>query len=122
MAKASWKRAEDDKVTPGTAQKVKARDGQCMAAFLDKELTTLCADAYGNPLVNGSYFALQRMHLDHVPDQTMMGKRAPSDEYHLIVVCPRHHLGGWATSVRGRTFEREYLLSLRTGSIDGKDQ
>lgn len=109
-------RAEEDKVQPGTAQKVKARDGRCMAPYLDRELQTPCADAFGNTLVNGSYGALMRMHLDHVPDLngTAMGDRPPSDEYHLIVICPKHHLGGWATSVRGRTFEREYLLSLRT--------
>lgn len=85
-----------------------------MAPVLDTELRSICTDQYGNTLVNGSYTALQRMHLDHVPgaNESAMGTRAKSDKEHLIVICPFHHLFGWATSKRGRSFERDYLASL----------
>lgn len=48
--------------------------------------------------------------LDHVKDQPMMGKRAPSDPEHLVVVCYYHHLGGWATA--NRPALRAYLRSV----------
>jgi hypothetical protein len=85
-----------------------------MAPGLDPLLTTPCADTFGNPLTNGTYQALQKMQLDHVPgaNESAMGKRAASDKEHLITICPSHHLHGWATSKRGRAFEREYLASL----------
>lgn len=52
--------------------------------------------------------------LDHVRDQPMMGKRAPSDERHLVALCSLHHQGMndkggriWATA--NRPVLREYL-------------
>lgn len=86
-----------------------------MAPYLDADLQSPCADTWGNRLVPGSYTALAALHLDHVPDEnaTAMGDRAPSDQWHLLAICPTHHLHGWATSKRGRTFERAYLQSLR---------
>jgi hypothetical protein len=87
-----------------------------MAPVLDRELETECADMFGNHLEPGSYHALASLQLDHVKDagKQAMGERAPSDEYHLIAICPRHHLyDGWATSRRGRGMERAYLMSLR---------
>ena len=51
-----------------------------------------------------------RLQLDHVKDQPMMGKRAPSDLAHLATVCERHHLGGWATSHRPEL--RQYLREV----------
>jgi len=41
-----------------------------------------------------------RLTLDHVKDQPMMGRRAPSDPAHLVVICWHHHLDGWATAHR----------------------
>lgn len=85
-----------------------------MAPVLDKELMSLCGDQYGNAIDNGTYFALTKMHIDHVPaaGESGMGMRARSDKEHLIVICPKHHLFGWATSKRGRSLERDYLNSL----------
>jgi hypothetical protein len=86
-----------------------------MAPVLDTALTTECRDNWGARILTDSYTALQQvMELDHVPDETAMGKRAPSDANHLIVLCPYHHrASGWATSKRGRELERQYLRSLR---------
>jgi hypothetical protein len=51
-----------------------------------------------------------RLTLDHVKDQPRMGKRAPSDPAHLVVVCEQHHLGGWATAHRPEL--RAYLRGV----------
>lgn len=87
-----------------------------MAAALDRDLKSLCADSFGNPLPFGSYASLAKLEMDHVPDEnaTAMGDRPPSDPKHLIAICPFHHrLSGWATSKHGRSIERAYLASLR---------
>lgn len=112
-------RADDDKVTPELHAFILARDGRCMAPTLDLELKSECADQYGNALVNGTYHALQRMHLDHVPlpNEVAMSGRAKSIKERLVVICPKHHLFGWATSKRGRTFERDYLKSLYPDTV-----
>jgi hypothetical protein len=39
-----------------------------------------------------------------------MGKRAPSNVMHLVVICEQHHLQGWATS--HRPLLREYLKEV----------
>ena len=84
-----------DRVSPETAIAVFERDGGCMA-----------------PRLGGSFLDCDgRLTLDHVRDQPMMGKRAPSDPAHLVTLCERHHLwNGWATSHRPEI--REYLRSF----------
>lgn len=67
-----------------------------------------------------------RLTLDHVKDQAMMGKRAPSDEQHLVTLCAKHHLGEgdkggriWATA--HRPLLRAYLNAIygdRSGAVD----
>lgn len=108
-------RAAGDAVDPELWYRVLSRDGRCMAPAVDKGLATPCKDNWGNVLTFASYGDVQKLELDHVPDEGMngMGIRATSDEQHLIAICPSHHrLTGWATSKRGRGFEREYLRSL----------
>jgi hypothetical protein len=52
-----------------------------------------------------------RLTLDHVRDEPMMGKRAPSDERHLVSLCEFHHLwSSWATSHRPEL--RDYLAAV----------
>lgn len=77
---------------------VRRDGGACVApmiAMRAKELLDLCSG---------------RLTLDHVKDQPMMGKRAPSDPEHLVTLCWHHHLDGWATSHRPEL--REYLRSV----------
>ena len=81
-----------DPVTPEVYAAVLARDGRCVAPQLG-----------AGDLCDG------RLTLDHVKDQPMMGKRAPSDPAHLVALCWRHHLDGWATAHRPAL--REYLRS-----------
>ena len=56
-----------------------------------------------------------RYTLDHVNDQSTKGKRAPSDERHLVTLCEHHHLDyvagrNWATSHRPEL--RKYLREV----------
>lgn len=85
-----------DPVTTQVWSAVLRRDGGCIAARLGAP--TVCRG---------------RMTLDHVKDQPMMGKRAPSDLAHLVSLCYHHHLDGWATSHRPEL--RAYL-----GDISGR--
>lgn len=83
-----------DPVSPELRQAVLRRDGGCLGPRLDPT----------------SYECSGRLTLDHVKDQPMMGRRAPSDMAHLACLCWRHHLDGWATSHRPEL--REYLRSV----------
>ena len=68
-----------------------------------------CAAAFLDPLTSGP--CLGPLTLDHVKDQPMMGKRAPSDPQHLVTICLSHHVEtGWATS--HRPLLRTYLKAL----------
>lgn len=84
-----------DPVTPDVALAVLNRDAGCVAVVLGASPS----ECRG------------RLTLDHVKDQPRMGKRAPSDERHLVALCEAHHLWtGWATSHRPEL--REYLRSV----------
>ena len=72
-----------DPVKPDVALAVLRRDAGCVAVTLGEDPAT----CHG------------RLTLDHIKDQPRMGKRAPSDEAHLVSLCEQHHLwSGWATS------------------------
>jgi len=84
-----------DPVTREVALEVLHRDKGCVAVWLGES----GRDCRG------------RLTLDHVKDQPMMGKRAPSDPAHLVSLCQWHHVEtGWATSHRPEL--REYLKEV----------
>jgi hypothetical protein len=83
-----------DPVTPDLRLAVLHRDNGCVAVWLGE----FGAECRG------------RLTLDHVKDQPMMGKRAPSDMAHLVALCEHHHLDGWATSHRPEL--RAYLREV----------
>lgn len=83
-----------DPVTSDVALLVLQRDSGCVAVTLGQDPST----------------CVGRLQLDHVRDEPMMGKRAPSDPRHLVSVCAYHHLGGWATSHRPEL--RAYLREV----------
>ena len=125
-----------DPVTPETYEEVMSRDKAHRFANLcdqfsidpvedEKGATDMWAEATKKPCVApmldplGSGPCLGRMTLDHVHRQHggMMGKRAPSDPEHLVVLCARHHLGegdkGGRIWVAGkRTLIRAYLTAI----------
>jgi hypothetical protein len=88
------RRKHSDPVTPELYVAVLERDNGCVAVTLG-ELPDACRG---------------RLTLDHVRDQPMMGKRAPSDPAHLVSICEWHHLYGWATSHRPEL--RVYLREI----------
>lgn len=87
-----------DPVTPELRRLVLERDQTCLAPILDPSVSpTSC---------------LGPLTLDHVQDQYgRMGKRAPSDYFHLATLCWHHHLNGWATA--HRPVLRTYLGACR---------
>lgn len=94
------------RVTPDLHRRIVQRDG-CIVARYDRHHE--CRDAFGN--VHGPW-ALERLTVDHVKDDLMMGKRAPSDEFHLVGMC---HAANVGVPDRGlRAFEREYLAGLKS--------
>lgn len=107
--------ARKDPVTLETYSYVVARDGYwCVAPSLGAERP--CRNRWGDPIYETSgHFTSDDMTLDHVRDQPMMGKRAPSDPDHLVTLCWHHHLGGWATGHRPEL--REYLRLVGEGRV-----
>jgi hypothetical protein len=93
---------------------VLSRDGGCVAAALGAP--DLCKDVWGNTI---RWHDRDRMTLDHVQSGGgRMGKRAPSDEGHLVTLCAHHHLNGWATG--HRPLLRAYLAHVAgTGRDSG---
>ena len=87
------------------------RDGErCLAPLLDPDCGP-CGDQWGRALRPGRTEGLTQ---DHIKDQPMMGKKAPTDIDHLVTLCWKHHvLTGWATG--HRPLLRDYLASFHDG-------
>ncbi len=94
----------------GLHDAVMLRDGECFLHKLDS--AHVCRDRWGR---THSPYALDLLTLDHVKDHAMMGRRAPSDQWHLVAMCWAGNVGG--PSREERQAERSYLAALRaTGS------
>ena len=50
-----------------------------------------------------------RLTIEHVKTDLMMGKRAPSDQWHTLMACLGHNTG-WCLLAASKQLEREYLL------------
>lgn len=108
----------DDPVTAEVHDAVLIRDRyRCVALELDPEHT--CQDKWGRSLGRPD----RRMHpmhltLDHVKDEPMMGKRAPSDPAHLVTLCWGAHIHtSWATSHRPEL--RDHIARVRPAGRAG---
>jgi hypothetical protein len=96
-----------DGVTPALRQRVLQRDGYCFMLRLIGAQHE-CRDQWGVP---HSSHRLDLLTLDHVHDGGgMMGKRAPSDEQHLVALCGLANVMGPSRFVRQA--QREYLKGL----------
>jgi len=92
------RKRRSDPVTPDMYDLVLKRDKTCRAPVLDPSQSGNCWGGWT---------------LDHVRDQPMMGKRAPSDAAHLVLLCMNHHVWThWATS--HRPLLREYLRMVNS--------
>lgn len=88
------------RIPPRVRAEVLRRDRRCIASLL---VPHTCADTLGSvhPPTD-----TKRLELDHVREQAMIGKTAPSLPEHLVALCGRaHQSSGWATS------NREVLLA-----------
>jgi hypothetical protein len=94
-----------DRVTPELRELVLRRDGRCFIHRLDP--AHQCYDAFGYP---HSPYATNYLTLDHVKDAPRMGKRAPSDERHLVAMCHSANVGVPSKEVRAA--ERAYLAEV----------
>jgi hypothetical protein len=83
------------RVSPETSAIVEKRDGGCVAA-LHLGATDLCRDRWGSAVSARDPRGWER---DHVGEMRM-GKAAPDDPAHIVLLCSWHHQGGWATSHR----------------------
>ena len=99
------------RVTPELHERVLRRDGMCFAAYAAPALglTHRCADQWGEP---HSASDLARMTVDHVHDVTngVRGRRAPSDEQHLVAMCAAENIRGPSRVMRQA--QRDYLTAL----------
>lgn len=101
------RRPHKDPVTPQVRQTVFLRDQE--QANIRTKTANPCVAAFLLPSTSGPCWG--PLTLDHVKDRPMMGKRAPSDEQHLVTLCAGHHLEtDWATS--HRPLLRWYLASI----------
>ncbi len=73
-----------NRVTPELRRAILLRDRRC---FLADDEGHICRDLWGTPHAPDD---LDRLTLEHVKDDLMAGRRAPSDERHLLA------LDGWA--------------------------
>lgn len=93
-----------DAVTPELRDEVFAADGwRCVAPGIARELDEPideCRGMWGTVLPAAGRQPSLGLTVDHVKEQPMMGKRAPSDLRHLATICWHHHLDGWATAHR----------------------
>jgi len=96
--------ARKDRVTPELRELVLKRDGMCFLAMLS--ITHQCRDQWGKRHAPDD---LNKLTLDHVHDIAggVRGKRAPSDERHLVAMCGEGNVHG--PSRLCRQLERKYL-------------
>jgi hypothetical protein len=112
--RANWRARDGDKVTEDLRRRVLVRDQVCFIFRIDRG--HICADRWGRL---HSPYETWRLSLDHVKDQARMGKRAPSDEWHLVAVCYKGNID--VPSKEVRMAERTYLQSLRDAATLEED-
>lgn len=110
-----------DKVTDVIARRVAIRDNyRCVAPLIDGH-AGFCHDRWGNLITRWSdarKLDRDRVTIAHVKGhgEQQMGKRASSDDLHLLILCWGHHEGMgerggrcWGTSREGLEKQRRYL-------------
>lgn len=112
-----------DPVSSWVADIVARRDEfKCVAPRIDGR-TGWCHDVWGNVITRWPANRLDKnkVTIAHVKDADAqaMGKRAPSDQAHLLLLCWGHHEGAgetggycWGTSRAGLDKQRTYLAGF----------
>lgn len=119
-----WTNDDDnyvEKVTQDTVKRIAVRDNyRCIAPLIDGK-AGFCHDRWGNLITRWSDARVidrDKATIAHVKGagEQAMGKRASSDELHLLILCWGHHEGMgekagycWGTSREGLDKQRRYL-------------
>ena len=96
------KTTRGNKVSPTVREAVLLRDRVCFLYRINK--AHKCFDTYGNPHAPDD---TNRLSLDHVKDEAMLGKKARSDVEHLVALCGAANVKG--VSRESRQLQRAYL-------------
>lgn len=99
------RRRRKDPVTTETHAAVLYRDRECVLSKRDPE--HVCRDQWGNRHEPDD---LARLSLEHVKDELMAGRRAPSDPAHLVALCFGANVG--VPSKVEREWMRAYLKEV----------
>lgn len=94
-----------NRVTQAVRLAVLDRDRSCFGVRVDP--SHVCRDQWGIPHPSDDRRFLT---LDHVKQQAMMGRRAPSDVMHMVAMCYALNVG--VPSKELREAERAYLATL----------
>lgn len=89
----------------GLREAVLRRDRHCLLSSIEPE--HVCRDAWGTPHAPDD---LDRLSLEHVKSDLMMGRRAPSDAAHLVALCAAANIGVPSRSQRDAF--RAYLRAV----------
>lgn len=96
-------RRRADRVTPELVEALRARDIGCVLSFLDPG--HVCRDRWG------AVTDWQNASVEHVKSELRMGRRAPSDLEHTVLLCAGSNVG--VPSKRERGLIRDYLAARR---------
>ena len=103
----AWRRKPEDQVKQADVAYVYARDGgRCLAPRFARQ--------HGEPIDA----CWGRNTIEHVHTEPMLGKRAPSDKRHMLLLCLHHNSDGWASM--HKDWERDYLARVE-GADDVED-
>ena len=96
-----------DRVLPEVHAAVLRRDGRCVAAALDR--SHVCRDRWAH---EHAPTAMGLLTVEHVKDEPMLGRRAPSDPSHMVALCfSANAVEHWGSA--NRRLLRAYLLGCR---------
>ncbi len=98
-------RAKRDPVTAAVRWAVIRRDRGCVLGRLFTD--HICRDQWGE---KHERYDLRKLTFEHVKDELMMGRRAPSDTSHLVALCAGSNIG--VPSKEERAAMREYLAGV----------
>ena len=93
------------RLNPELRRAVMARDGMCFLARVDP--AHVCRDVWGD---RHSPDDLNRLTIEHVKDEPMMGRKAPDSLTNLIVLCGYANVAVPSKAERVRM--RDYLRAV----------
>lgn len=96
------RRRKTDPVTPDLREALLARDMGCVLAFLQEG--HVCRNQWGDVI---DWRDRDGLTVEHVKSQLQMGRRAPSDLAHTVILCAGANIG--VPSKEQRNLIRAYL-------------